>query len=96
MDAVQPSKPVTIDIAVGIIGKYFSKTFAKHNIEERIHVTGIYPLNGNIFDEDKFHHPVLLTELAAGNRTSQCALKLQGQQGRSNNIRMYREQENMP
>jgi hypothetical protein len=28
-----PGKPVTIDFAVGIIGKYFSKAFAKHNIE---------------------------------------------------------------
>jgi len=55
-------KPVTIYTAVGIIGKYFSKAFAKHNIEKGINVTGIYPLNGNIFGEDEFHHPTLLTE----------------------------------
>jgi hypothetical protein len=54
-----PGNPViTIGIAVGIIGKYFSKAFAKHNIESWIHVIGICPLNGNIFDEDEFHHPV--------------------------------------
>jgi len=44
-----PGKPVTIYIAVGIIGKYFSKVFAKHSIEKGIHVTGIYPLNGKMF-----------------------------------------------
>jgi len=60
-----PGKTVTIYIAVGIIGKYFSKAFAKHNIEKGVHVTGIYPLKGNIFDEDEFHHPTLLTELTA-------------------------------
>jgi len=59
-----PGKPViTIDIAVGFIGKYFSKAFAKHNIEKGIHVTGIYSQNGNIFDIDELHHPMLLREL---------------------------------
>jgi hypothetical protein len=49
-----PSKPVTIYSAAGIIGKYFSKAFAKHNTEKGFCVTGIYPLNENIFDEDEF------------------------------------------
>jgi hypothetical protein len=58
-----PGIPViTIDIAVGIIGKCFSKAFAKQNIEKGIDVTGIYSLNGNIFDIDELHHPMLLRE----------------------------------
>jgi hypothetical protein len=47
-----PGKPVTIDIAVGIIGKYLNKALNKHNIEKGNHVTGICTLNGNIFDEE--------------------------------------------
>jgi hypothetical protein len=46
-------KLVTIYIVTGIIGKNFSKAFAKHNIEKGFHVTGNYPLNG-IFGEDEF------------------------------------------
>lgn len=46
-------KLVTIYIVTGIIGKNFSKAFAKHNIEKGFHVTGNYPLN-RIFGEDEF------------------------------------------
>jgi hypothetical protein len=57
-------KRVNIYIALGIIGKYFNKSFAKHNIEKGIHVTGIYPLNGNSVDENEFYPPMLLTEFS--------------------------------
>jgi hypothetical protein len=62
LDAVTPRQTCNHYIAVGIIGKYFSKSFAKHNIEKGIHERGIYPLNGNSVDENKFHPPMLLTE----------------------------------
>ena len=49
-----PSKRVTIYGVAGIIGKSFSKQFTKHYIENGFHVTGIYPLNSNIFGKDEF------------------------------------------
>ena len=36
----------------GTIAKSFSKEFTKHNTEKGFHVTGIYPLNENIFNVD--------------------------------------------
>ena len=57
-----PGKALTMYTAVDIIGKYFSKAFAKNIIEKGIYVTGIYALNGNIFDENEFLHPMLLTQ----------------------------------
>jgi hypothetical protein len=49
-----PGKPVTIYNVAGIIGKAFGKAFTKRNIEKGFNVTGIHPLNENIFDEDEF------------------------------------------
>jgi hypothetical protein len=49
-----PGKPVAMYSVAGIIGKIFSKEFTKHNIEKRFRVTGMYPLNENIFGEDEF------------------------------------------
>jgi hypothetical protein len=49
-----PGKYVTIFGVAGIIGKSFSKPFTKRNTEKGFHVTGIYPLNANIFSEDEF------------------------------------------
>ena len=46
-------KPIAIYSVAGIIGKTFSKAFTKHNIEKRFLVTGMYPLNVNIFCEDE-------------------------------------------
>jgi hypothetical protein len=45
-----PGKPVTTWNVAGIIWKAFTKC----NIEEGFNVTGIHPLNENIFGEDKF------------------------------------------
>jgi len=49
-----PGKRVTIYGVADITGKSFSKPFTKDNIEMGFHVTGIYPLNKNIFGEDEF------------------------------------------
>ena len=49
-----PRKPVAMCSVAGTIGKIFSKEFTEHNTEKRFHVTGMYPLNENIFGEDKF------------------------------------------
>jgi hypothetical protein len=45
-----PGKPLTIYSVAGIIGKAFTKC----NIEKVFNVTGIQPLNENIFGEDEF------------------------------------------
>jgi hypothetical protein len=49
-----PGKPVAMYSVTGIIEKIFSKEFTIHSIEKRFHVTGMYPLNENIFGEDEF------------------------------------------
>jgi hypothetical protein len=49
-----PGKPVTICNVARITGKVFVKAFTKCNIEKGFNVTGIHPLNENIFDEDEF------------------------------------------
>ena len=49
-----PSKPGAMYSVAGVIGKIFSKEFTKHSTEKRFHVTGMYPLNENIFSEDEF------------------------------------------
>jgi len=49
-----PGKHVTIYGVANINGKSFSKPFTKHKTEKGFHVTGIYPLNKNIFGEDEF------------------------------------------
>jgi hypothetical protein len=49
-----PGKPVTIYNIAGIIGKSFGKAFTICNIEKGFNVTGIHPLNENIFCEDEF------------------------------------------
>jgi len=49
-----PGKPVAMYSVAGIIGKIFSKEFTEPNTEKRFHITGMYPLNENIFGEDEF------------------------------------------
>jgi hypothetical protein len=45
-----PGKPVTIYNVAGITGKAFTKC----NVEKGFNVTGIHPVNENIFGEDEF------------------------------------------
>jgi hypothetical protein len=40
-------------VLAGIIGKSFSKPFAKPNVQKGIHMRGIYLLNENNFDKDE-------------------------------------------
>jgi hypothetical protein len=47
-----PGKPVTIYNVAGNIGKAFGKAFTKCNVEKGFNVTGIRPLNENIFGEE--------------------------------------------
>jgi hypothetical protein len=49
-----PCTPATIYSTVGILARSFSMAFTKHNTGNGSHVTRIYPLRGNIFDQDKF------------------------------------------
>lgn len=49
-----PCKPVTIYSAAVIIVKSFSTVSVKQNTEKGLHVTGIYPLNANTFEDDEF------------------------------------------
>ena len=49
-----PGKSVTIYDIAPIVGKVFNKAFTKSNIEKGFMVTGIYPLNENIFEDDEF------------------------------------------
>jgi hypothetical protein len=48
----------TTDSVTDIIGKSFTKEFTSHNTDTKFHMTGIYHLNENVFDEDEI--PVVL------------------------------------
>jgi len=70
-------KKVTICSVAGTVGKCFSKTFTKHNIEKGFHVTGFYPLNDSPFCADEFLSSYVNDRIC---RTSQVTFKLHGQQ----------------
>ncbi|WP_341658275.1 helix-turn-helix domain-containing protein [Blattabacterium cuenoti] len=49
-----PGKPITIYDVASVIGKAFVKSFTKENIEKGFLVTGICPLDQNIFGDHEF------------------------------------------
>lgn len=49
-----PGKPITLYQIAEIVGKAYPKAFTQHNITKGFSVTGICPVNTEIFDEDEF------------------------------------------
>lgn len=51
---VQNHRPITIYNIAGCISKAYGRAFSVHNITKGSQVTGIYPLNTEIFTDDEF------------------------------------------
>lgn len=49
-----PGKPITIYNIAQIVGKAYPQAFGQQNIIKGFEVTGIHPLNENIFTDDEF------------------------------------------
>lgn len=49
-----PGKPISIYDVAELVGKAYSQAFTPRNISSGFEVSGIWPLNSNIFKEDEF------------------------------------------
>lgn len=51
---INPGKPLTIYDIAQVIGKAYPKAFSNQNITKGFEVSGIWPVNENVFGDDEF------------------------------------------